>query len=87
MDRHNIYRTLKDKPKNVRFGDLCRVAETFGFRYRGGKGSHRVYAHEGIMEILNFQDVKGWAKPYQVRQLLKVIRKYNLLEAGDDADA
>jgi len=45
-----------------------------------------VYAQEGIMEILNFQDVKGRAKPYQVRQLLKVIRKYNLLEVGDDGD-
>ena len=87
MEMYNIYRTLKDKPKNVRFEYLCRAAETFGFRYRGGKGSHQVYAHEGIMEILNFQDVKGRAKPYQVRQLLKVIRKYNLLEVGDDADA
>jgi len=46
-----------------------------------------VYAQEGIMEILTFQDVKGWAKPYQVRQLLKVIRKYNLLDVGKGADA
>jgi hypothetical protein len=30
--------------------------------------------------MLNFQNVKGKAKPYQVRQLIKVIEKYNLLE-------
>ena len=39
-----------------------RAAETFGFSYWGGKGSHRVYTQEGIMEILNFQDMKGRAK-------------------------
>ncbi|MDI3498160.1 type II toxin-antitoxin system HicA family toxin [Archaeoglobus sp.] len=75
-----VYESLKRNPKNVRFEDLCKAAELFGFRFRGGKGSHRVYAREGVKEILNFQNVRGKAKPYQVRQLLKVIEKYNLLE-------
>ncbi|KCZ70705.1 hypothetical protein ANME2D_02728 [Candidatus Methanoperedens nitroreducens] len=48
--------------------------------YSGGKGSHRTYMRNGIREALNFQNVGGWAKPYQVRQLLKIIDKYNLLE-------
>jgi hypothetical protein len=30
--------------------------------------------------MLNFQNVKGKAKPYQVKQLLKVVEKYKLLE-------
>jgi len=33
--------------------------------------------------MLNFQNVGGKAKPYQVRQLIKVIKKYNLLEEGN----
>ncbi len=37
------------------------------------------------MEILNFQNVGGKAKPYQVRQLLKVIEDYCLLEDEDAA--
>ncbi len=78
--KKEIYEKLKSNPKNVRFEELCKAAELFGFRFRGGKGSHRVYVREGIKEILNFQNVKGKAKPYQVRQLLKVIEKYNLLE-------
>ncbi len=68
----------------MRFERLCRIAEAFGFRYRGGKGSHRVYVREGVVEILNFQNVHGKAKPYQVRQLIKVIKKYNLIGDEDD---
>jgi predicted RNA binding protein YcfA (HicA-like mRNA interferase family) len=75
-----VYEKLKNNPKNVRFEDLYKAAELFGFKFRGGKGSHRVYTKEGVKEILNFQNVRGKAKPYQVRQLLKVIEKYNLLE-------
>jgi hypothetical protein len=47
---------------------------------KGGKGSHRVYGRSGIAEILNFQEVKGKAKPYQVRQFLRIIEKYRLEE-------
>ncbi len=75
-----VYEKLKNNPKNVRFEELCKAAEIFDFKFRGGKGDHRVYVREGVKEILNFQNVKGEAKPYQVRQLLKVIEKYNLLE-------
>ncbi len=30
--------------------------------------------------MLNFQNVHGKVKPYQVKQFLKLIKKYNLLE-------
>ncbi|HDR74086.1 MAG TPA: type II toxin-antitoxin system HicA family toxin [Methanoculleus sp.] len=85
MGRRELFQELKADPKHVRFDHLCRAAEAFGFRFRGGKGSHQVFVREGIPDLLNFQNVKGWAKPYQVKQLLKVIEKYNLLEDGDDA--
>lgn len=75
---------LKKNPKNVRFNKLCNTAEAFGFKFRGGQGSHRIYIRKGIEEMLNFQNVHGKAKPYQVRQLIKVIEKYNLLEEKDD---
>jgi len=48
----------------------------FGFIFRGGKGSHRIYVKDGIREMLNFQNVKGKAKPYQVKQFLKIIERY-----------
>ena len=40
--KREIYNKLKENPKNVRFTDLCKAAELFGFKYRGGKGSHVV---------------------------------------------
>ncbi|MDI3507600.1 MAG: hypothetical protein PWQ46_195 [Methanomicrobiaceae archaeon] len=57
MDRRRTYENLKHNPKNLRFEDLCRVAEAFGFLFRGGMGSHRIYVRQGVMEILNFQNV------------------------------
>jgi len=80
MSKKEIYEELKKNPKNVRFEELCRAAELFGFEFRGGKGSHRIFVKEGIREMLNFQEVKGKAKPYQVRQFIKIIERYNLLE-------
>jgi len=80
MDKREIYEKLRKNPKNVKFETLCKAAELFGFRFRGGKGSHRIFVKEGVREMLNFQEVKGKAKPCQVRQFLKTIKKYNLLE-------
>ncbi|NOZ77536.1 MAG: type II toxin-antitoxin system HicA family toxin [Euryarchaeota archaeon] len=77
-EKERMLKWLENNPKNIRFIELCRAAEVFGFQGRGGKGSHRIFVKEGIPEMLNFQNVKGKAKPYQVRQLIKVIKKYNL---------
>ncbi len=79
-EKNGVYDELKRNPKKVRFSKLCAAAELFGFKFRGGKGSHVIYRREGIKEMLNFQNVGGWAKPYQTKHLLKKIDKYNLLE-------
>jgi hypothetical protein len=34
--------------------------------------------HPDIPELVNLQNVKGKAKPYQLKQLLKIVEKYNL---------
>ena len=75
-----MFQKLKSNPKNVRFDKICRIVEAFGFRFRGGKGSHRIYVRDGVEELLNFQEVNGKAKPYQVRQFIKIVEKYNLSE-------
>jgi len=78
MRREEVYQQLKSSPKNVRFTKICRAAELFGFSFKGGKGSHRIYKREGIIELLNFQNVEGKVPSYQVKQLLKVIDYYDL---------
>jgi hypothetical protein len=44
----------------------------------GGRGSHRIFVRRGVTELLNLQEIHGQAKPYQVRQVAAVIRRYNL---------
>lgn len=80
MNRQELLEELKENPRKVRFARLCKIAEDFGFQTRKGAGSHRVYFREEIQEILNFQNERGWAKAYPVRQFIKVIEKYNLQE-------
>ncbi|MBI4709689.1 MAG: type II toxin-antitoxin system HicA family toxin [Nitrospirae bacterium] len=73
-----LFDKVKNNPQDIRFDEICKLAEIFGFRYKGGKGSHKVYSKKGITEILNFQNVRGKAKPYQVKQFLKIIEEHNL---------
>ena len=40
----------------------------------------RIYVGDGVKEMLNFQNVKGKTTPYQVKQLSKIVEKYELLE-------
>jgi predicted RNA binding protein YcfA (HicA-like mRNA interferase family) len=80
VEKREMYEKLERSPANVKFEDVCKAAELFGFKFRGGKGSHRIFVRTGIKEMLNFQGVKGKAKPYQVKQFLRIIEKYKLLE-------
>ena len=71
----NLIRQFEKNPKNVRFTDLCRVCEHY-FGEAHIKGSHNVYKTpwEGDPRI-NIQDNKGKAKAYQVKQVIKAIKK------------
>ncbi len=53
-------------------------AEAFGFQLKSISGSHHIYTHPGIPDLLNLQNVRGKAKPYQIKQLLQRIEQYNL---------
>jgi len=64
---------------NVAFGDLTRLLEALGFRPMRIEGSHHIYAKDGVREQLNLQpDRNGQAKAYQVRQVQRLVEKYDL---------
>lgn len=42
-------------------------------------GGHHIYAHPDLAVNLNLQDVGGDAKPYQVRQFLRLLERYDLI--------
>ena len=62
---------------NLRFDNLRLFLLRLGFIERRG-GSHHIFRMEGIRERLNLQRDGSHAKPYQVRQVRKVILKYRL---------
>jgi predicted RNA binding protein YcfA (HicA-like mRNA interferase family) len=63
---------------NVAFADLCKLAEALGFELRQVRGSHHIFAHPEVPQLINLQSLHGQAKPYQVRQLLRLVERYDL---------
>jgi hypothetical protein len=51
---------------NISFADLVKLLHRLGFSERI-RGSHHIFAREGIAEILNLQASGAKAKPYQVK--------------------
>ena len=64
--------------KNVKFADFVKLISSFGFKLDRVNGSHHIFVHDDIDEIINIQNVKGEAKPYQIKQFLKIIELNNL---------
>ena len=62
---------------NIRFGELRHLLVRLGFSERI-RGSHFIYARQGVAEIINRQPRGGKAKPYQVRQVRGLIVRYTL---------
>jgi predicted RNA binding protein YcfA (HicA-like mRNA interferase family) len=62
----------------VAFADFVNLIEGFGFRPSRIRGSHHIYVHPDIPELVNLQNVGGQVKPYQVRQTLKLVERYHL---------
>ena len=71
----NLVKQLERNPQNVGFDDLSKVCDHYCGKPRV-KGSHRICKTpwQGDPRI-NIQDDNGKAKAYQVRQVLKAIRK------------
>ena len=84
MNRQKLLRKALTTPRNLRFSDMVNLAEAFGFRLSRTSGSHHIFAHPGVRELVNLQEVKGKAKPYQVGQFLQLVEKYNLKLEDDE---
>ena len=78
MNKRKLLKKLLSGSKNVRFSEISSCAEAFGFVLDRVNGSHHIFIHPDIPELINLQNVNRMAKPYQIKQLLKIIEKYNL---------
>jgi len=73
-----LIRLSRGHVQNVPFRDFCALVEAFGFRRMRVEGSHHVFVHPGVPRPVNLQPRGHDAKPYQVRQFLRVVQRYNV---------
>lgn len=79
MDRRRLLRRIASGAvHNVAFNDLTDLVQAMGFSETRTSGSHHIFNHPDIPGLLNLQDVRGEAKPYQVRQFVRLVERYNL---------
>jgi predicted RNA binding protein YcfA (HicA-like mRNA interferase family) len=71
-------RLLAGDLANVDFGDFERLLVALGFELRRVRGSHCIYTHRLVPAGIAIQPRGGDAEPYQIRQLLLWVRRYNL---------
>lgn len=83
MNRRKLLQKLLAGSRNVHFDDMVNLVEGFGFRLSRVAGSHHIFIHPHISELVNLQNVNGQAKPYQIRQFLQLVEKYDLRLEGE----
>ena len=71
-----ILKLIQKNQKNVRFSDLCKICDHYFGNPRQSGSSHRVYRTpwQGDPRV-NIQNSNGYAKVYQVKQVLKAIER------------
>jgi predicted RNA binding protein YcfA (HicA-like mRNA interferase family) len=85
MKARKILEKVLASQANVSFAEMCKLVEAFRFRLSRVKGSHHIFVHPDVPELVNLQEVQGKAKPYQVRQFLKLVEEYNLQLEDDES--
>ena len=72
----SILDDLRENPNNVRFSELVKLCDAYFGEPRQKGTSHRIYRTPWPGDPrVNIQDAKGKAKPYQVRQVVRAIKK------------
>ena len=73
---------LRNSPTNTSFAELTTFIERLGFIQKERRsGSHVIYGHPDFpRELVNLQRRGNEAKPYQVRQVLDLVEKLELME-------
>lgn len=82
MNKKKLLEKVLSGSKNIQFSDMVTLVEAFGFRLSRVKGSHFIFVHPQVAELINLQEKNGKAKPYQVREFLRLVEEYDL-ELGD----
>lgn len=63
MNRRKIFERALAGSKNISFSDMIALVEAFGFRLSRVKGSHHIFTHPRVNELVNLQNARGKASP------------------------
>jgi len=78
VKKRKLLQKILSGSRNIQFDEMTALVEAFGFRLSRVKGSHHIFVHPQVRELVNLQNVNGKAKPYQIRQFLRLVERYNL---------
>jgi predicted RNA binding protein YcfA (HicA-like mRNA interferase family) len=79
VKKRKLLRKVLSGSKNIRFDEFTALLAGFGFALERVSGSHHIYKHPSSPDLLSVQpDENHRAKPYQVRQFLKLVEEYHL---------
>jgi predicted RNA binding protein YcfA (HicA-like mRNA interferase family) len=86
VNRRRLLRRIESGAyANIRFSDFEDLVLSLGFRPERIRGDHFIYRHPLVVERLNIQPDHGQMKPYQVGDLARYIKMYNLKLEDDRA--
>lgn len=73
----DVLERMRQNPRGIHFNDLCKVCEHYFGEARQRGSSHRIYKTPWPGDPrVNVQNEKGYAKAYQVKQVLAAITKW-----------
>jgi len=78
MNKKKLLAKVASGSKNISFNEMVTLIEAFGYRLSRVNGSHHIFVHPEVPELVNLQEVGGKAKPYQIRQFLRLVELYDL---------
>jgi predicted RNA binding protein YcfA (HicA-like mRNA interferase family) len=71
--RDKLLEKARQAPNGLRFDELCKLAELYGFQFQRQRGSHHIYKHPEYPYILTFPECAGNVKAGYVKLLLDAI--------------
>lgn len=78
MKKRKLLENVLSGSKNIQFNEMVTLIEAFGFSLSRISGSHHIFKHPEVPELINIQNMNGQVAPYQISQFLMIVEQYNL---------
>ena len=78
MKKKKLLEKILSGSRNIQFDEMVSLVEAFGFKLARVSGSHHIFKHPNVNDIVNIQNRRGKAQPYQIRQFLAIVEENSL---------